>query len=262
LDELRVTLELAERNRKTAETERREALEHVNELSDQVSAAYGIKRKLEADIIAMQSDLKESATLVKFAEERAKKAMMESSKALDEARSEQERAETHERARKVLENQLKALQIKLDEAAPHSFKSSTKSVSKLEQRVRELESELDSEQRRHAETQKSSKDSERRMKELIFQVEDDKREHNKMLDLIEKLQNKIKFYKHQVEEAEKLAEMKLSKYRTMERELEDADNSADYSLRLRAKTPSASSMTRSVSVYHSGSRGISLSRLN
>ena len=43
-------------------------------------------------------------------------------------------------------------------------------IQKLEQRIRELEQELDGEQRRHADAQKNLRKSERRIKELTFQV--------------------------------------------------------------------------------------------
>jgi hypothetical protein len=54
VDELRTALEQAERARKNAENELYEASDRVNELSSEVSSLQGQKRKLEADIQAMQ----------------------------------------------------------------------------------------------------------------------------------------------------------------------------------------------------------------
>ena len=68
-------------------------------------------------------------------------------------------------------------------------------------KVRELETELDNEQRRHAETQKNARKSDRRMKELAFQCDEDRKIQERLQDMIEKLQTKIKLYKRQVEEA-------------------------------------------------------------
>lgn len=65
----------------------------------------------------------------------------------------------------------------------------------------ELESELDSEQRRHAETQKNMRKADRRLKELAFQVDEDRKNQDRLQDLIDKLQNKIRVYKRQAEEA-------------------------------------------------------------
>lgn len=67
--------------------------------------------------------------------------------------------------------------------------------------VKELEMELDSEQKRHAETVKILRKNERRLKELLFQSEEDQKNQQRMQELVERLQNKMKAYKRQVEEA-------------------------------------------------------------
>ncbi len=67
--------------------------------------------------------------------------------------------------------------------------------------MKELELELDSEQKRHAETVKTLRKNERRLKELLFQSEEDQKNQQRMQELVERLQNKMKAYKRQVEEA-------------------------------------------------------------
>ena len=67
--------------------------------------------------------------------------------------------------------------------------------------VRELETELDNEQRRHAETQKNMRKADRRLKELAFQSDEDRKNQERLQDMVDKLQMKIKTYKRQVEEA-------------------------------------------------------------
>jgi uncharacterized protein YlxW (UPF0749 family) len=57
------------------------------------------------------------------------------------------------------------------------------------------------EQHRHQETLKELRKNDRRLKELVFQVEEDRKTQLRLQDLVEKLQNKIKVYKRQVEEA-------------------------------------------------------------
>lgn len=61
--------------------------------------------------------------------------------------------------------------------------------------------ELDTEQKRHAETVKTLRKNERRLKELLFQSEEDQKNQQRMQELVERLQNKMKAYKRQVEEA-------------------------------------------------------------
>ena len=60
------------------------------------------------------------------------------------------------------------------------------------------------EQHRHQETLKELRKNDRRLKELVFQVEEDRKNQLRLQDLTEKLQNKIKVYKRQVEEAGKI----------------------------------------------------------
>ncbi len=64
------------------------------------------------------------------------------------------------------------------------------------------------EQHRHQETLKELRKNDRRLKELVFQVEEDRKNQLRLQDLSEKLQNKIKVYKRQVEEAGKYFQKK------------------------------------------------------
>lgn len=137
----------------------------------------------------------------KNSEEKAKKAMVDAARLADELRAEQDHAQTQEKLRKALEQQIKDLQVRLDEAESNALKGGKKAIQKLEQRVRELENELDGEQRRHADAQKNLRKTERRIKELSFQSEEDRKNHERMQDLVDKLQQKIKTYKRQIEEA-------------------------------------------------------------
>jgi myosin heavy chain 6/7 len=159
----------------------------------------------------MQSDLDELLNEAKNSEEKAKKAMVDAARLADELRAEQDHAQTQEKLRKALEIQIKELQVRLDEAEASALKGGKKAIQKLEQRVRELENELDGEQRRHADAQKNLRKSERRIKELSFQSEEDRKNHERMQDLVDKLQQKIKTYKRQIEEAVSILYHFLSK---------------------------------------------------
>ena len=68
--------------------------------------------------------------------------------------------------------------------------------------MRELETELDAESRRHTETQKSLRARDRRMRELQFQVEEDKKSQERLYQLVDKLQQKLRTLKKQNEEVE------------------------------------------------------------
>ncbi len=82
---------------------------------------------------------------------------------------------------------------------------------------------MDIEQRHHQETIKEVRKNDRRLKELVFSAEEDRKNQARLQDLIEKLQNKLKVYKRQAEEAEEIAAVNLAKFRKVQHELEDAE---------------------------------------
>jgi len=246
VEELRTQLESSERARKGAEGELHEAADRVSELSTQAATLSAAKRKLETDVQAMQTDLEDQAGELKGAEEAAKKAMADASRLAEELRQEQEHGSHIEKMRRTLEGQVKELQSRLDEAEASALKGGKRMIQKLEQRVRELEVELDNEQRRHAETQKGIRKQDRRVKELAFQADEDRKGQERMTEMIDKLQQKIKTYKRQVEEAEEVAAVNLAKYRKVQHELEEAEERADMAentlAKLRAKNRSSASV--------------------
>ncbi|XP_032294528.1 myosin heavy chain, muscle isoform X31 [Drosophila virilis] len=258
LEESRTLLEQADRGRRQAEQELADAHEQLNEVSAQNASISAAKRKLESELQTLHSDLDELLNEAKNSEEKAKKAMVDAARLADELRAEQDHAQTQEKLRKALEQQIKELQVRLDEAEANALKGGKKAIQKLEQRVRELENELDGEQRRHADAQKNLRKSERRIKELSFQSEEDRKNHERMQDLVDKLQQKIKTYKRQIEEAEEIAALNLAKFRKAQQELEEAEERADLAeqaiSKFRAKGR-AGSVGRGASPAPTASRG-------
>ncbi len=90
--------------------------------------------------------------------------------------------------------------------------------------------------------------NDRRLKELAFQAEEDRKNQTRLQDLVEKLQNKLKAYKRQVEETEEIAAINLTKFRKVQAELEDAAERADQAenqiAKVRAKNRSVASVGR------------------
>lgn len=62
---------------------------------------------------------------------------------------------------------------------------------------------------------------------FCFQADEDRKNHERMQDLVDKLQQKIKTYKRQIEEAEEIAALNLAKFRKAQQELEEAEERAD-----------------------------------
>merc|ERR1711976_719381 len=132
-----------------------------------------------------------------------------------------------EKNRRLGEAQVKDMQSRLDEAETNALKGGKKAMNKMETRIRELESELEAENRRQADAQKSLRKSERRIKELTFASDEDRKNHERMQSLIDQLQSKIKSYKKQIEEAEEIAALNLAKFRKVQGNLSEAEERAD-----------------------------------
>ncbi|XP_032816927.1 myosin heavy chain, skeletal muscle, adult-like [Petromyzon marinus] len=227
VDEMRSALEQTEKARKLAEQELLGATERVQLLHSQNTSLINTKRKLEGDLSQLQSEVEESIQESRNADEKAKKAITDAAMMAEELKKEQDTSAHLERMKKNMEQTVKDLQHRLDEAEQIAMKGGKKQLQKLETRVRELESELDAEQRRTAETIKGSRKYERRIKELSYQTEEDRKNNLRLQDLVDKLQLKVKAYKRQSEEAEEQANTNLSKYRKLQHELEEADERAD-----------------------------------
>uniref|UniRef100_A0A8V5G0G7 Myosin-7B n=1 Tax=Melopsittacus undulatus TaxID=13146 RepID=A0A8V5G0G7_MELUD len=227
LDELRALLDQTERARKLAEHELLEATERVNLLHTQNTSLINQKKKLEGDISQMQNEVEESIQECRNAEEKAKKAITDAAMMAEELKKEQDTSAHLERMKKNMEQTIKDLQKRLDEAEQIALKGGKKQIQKLESRVRELENELETELRRNSDAQKGARKFERRIKELTYQSEEDKKNLARMQDLIDKLQLKVKSYKHQAEEAEAQANLYLSKYRKQQHDLDDAEERAE-----------------------------------
>ncbi|XP_068458830.1 myosin heavy chain, fast skeletal muscle-like [Clinocottus analis] len=227
IEELRTALEQTERSRKIAEQELVDASERVGLLHSQNTSLLNSKKKLEADLVQVQGEVDDTVQEARNAEEKAKKAITDAAMMAEELKKEQDTSSHLERMKKNLEVAVKDLQHRLDEAENLAMKGGKKQLQKLESRVRELETEVEGEQRRGADAVKGVRKYERRVKELTYQTEEDKKNVARLQDLVDKLQLKVKAYKRQSEEAEEQANSHLSKCRKVQHELEEAEERAD-----------------------------------
>ncbi|XP_047199730.1 myosin heavy chain, fast skeletal muscle [Hippoglossus stenolepis] len=227
IEELRVALEQTERGRKVAEQELVDASERVGLLHSQNTSLLNTKKKLESDFVQVQGEVDDAVQEARNAEEKAKKAITDAAMMAEELKKEQDTSAHLERMKKNLEVTVKDLQHRLDEAENLAMKGGKKQLQKLESRVRELESEVEAEQRRGADAVKGVRKYERRVKELSYQAEEDKKNLTRLQDLVDKLQLKVKAYKRQAEDAEEQANTHMSRCRKVQNEMEEAQERAD-----------------------------------
>merc|ERR1712183_632317 len=228
LDETRNALESNERARKQAEVELLDLTDRVNNLSVQNSALSSARRKLEAENGQLISELDESNSQAKDAEERAKRAINDAGKIAENLRREQQHVLAVERVKKNLEQQVHELAIQLEEAEAYALKGGRKALAAVQASMKDIEGELDGEQRRHAETLKNYRKMDR-VKEFTFQADEDRKNQTRMQELVEKLQLKLKQYKKMAEDAEEQANANLAKFRKATHDLEEAEERAEMS---------------------------------
>ncbi|XP_075702307.1 uncharacterized protein LOC142666212 [Rhinoderma darwinii] len=227
IEEMRSALEQTDRARKVAEQELLDVTERVQLLHSQNTSLINTKKKLEADVSQLQNEVEEAVQESRNADEKAKKAITDAAMMAEELKKEQDTSAHLERMKKNLEQTVKDLQLRLDEAEQLALKGGKKQLQKMEARVRELENELDAEQRRSVDAIKGVRKFERRVKELTYQSEEDKKNVLRLQDLVDKLQIKVKAYKRQSEDVEEQANVHLSRFRKSQHELEEAEERAD-----------------------------------
>merc|ERR1712179_849433 len=189
----------------------------------EVMEAVGIA---ERKANAMSGEVEESRALLDSADRGKRQIdseLVDAPRLADELRAEQDHVQAESRAKRALDTQLGELEVRLSDAEATAVKGGKNAMAKLEMRIRELEMELGSVQSRTGESYKAFQRAERRVKELQFQQEEDRKNQDRMGDLANKLQQKIKTYKQQIEEAEEIAALNLAKYRKAQQELEETE---------------------------------------
>ena len=115
------------------------------------------------------------------------------------------------------------MQKKAEETSFAIAKGAAQIPAKLESRVQNVELELYRTIQNIAEVHKTITKGERKVKELLFQQEENKKNHDRITDLVEKLQQKIKSYKKQIEDAEEIAALNLAKFRKAQQDYKEAE---------------------------------------
>lgn len=220
-------LDTTDRARRTLEQELAESNETLGEQTCQNQSLISAIRKSEQEIATLNNDLDEMMGEVNVSNEKAQRAMVDAAALADELRAEQDLAMKLEQDCKLVEAMVRDSTNKLDDIEQSALTGGRKAVAKMETRIRELSSELDAETRRHSDAQKNLRKSERKVVELTAQQDEDRKNMERMQGLIDQLQQKVRAYKRQIEDAEEIAALNLAKFRQTQSTLADATQRAD-----------------------------------
>lgn len=93
--------------------------------------------------------------------------------------------------------------------------------------LRDLEAELEAEQRRSRELAAVNRKLERALQELRVSSEDDRRLVTELSDQVNTLTIRVKTLRRQLEEAEEVVTITMNKYRKAQAQVEEAEHRAD-----------------------------------
>lgn len=227
LEEIRVNYDSSLRAKRQVEVSLEEATTRINELSV-VNANYAsLKSKLENELQTLAVDYEEVTRELRVSDERYQKIQVELKHTVELLHEEQERIVKIEAIKKSLEVEVKQLSVRLEEVEVNAVAGSRRIINKLEARLRDIETELDEERRKHSETIKILRKKERSVKEVYIQIEEDQKNIQILQDALEKANQKIAAYKRQLTEQEQSSQQCVTKVRRFQRELEAAEDRAD-----------------------------------
>merc|ERR1712055_1101898 len=199
----------------------------VNELTQVNNQLVMVKTKLEKELGTVSKDYDDIARELKLADDRANKSGSDAHHFESLLREEQGKLVKIDNAKKALENEVRSLSVRIEEIETNSVASSKRTIQKMEVRIEELEIMINNEKKTHSVTMSELHAKTRSIKDLILQSEEDRKNIIILQDSLDKLNEKIKMYKKQLEEQESISNSNIMRVKKFQRELESAENRAE-----------------------------------
>merc|ERR1712106_882267 len=185
------------------------------------------KVKLEKELTIVTKNYDDIARELKLADDRANKAGGDAAHFESLLREEQTKFVTIANAKKALENEVRSLSVRIEEIETCAVATSKRTIQKMEIRIQELEVMINEEKKSHASTMSELQIKTRSIKELILQSEEDRKNIIILQESLEKLNEKIKMYKRQLEEQESISNSNIMRVKKFQRELESSESRAE-----------------------------------
>merc|ERR1711963_1325725 len=227
ITKIRTVLEQTVTAKKAAEGQLAAMNPKLNELSVLTNTLTVAKTKLEKDLAAVRTEYTDIARELKLADERANKAGHDAQHFEGLLREEQAKFVKAENIKKALEQEVRSLTVRMEEIESSTVATSRRTIKKMEERIEELEVLLSTEKKSHVETTTCLHKKERSVKELLLQSEEDRKNILILQESLDKLNEKIKMYKRQLEEQEQISNSNIMRVKKFQRELEAAESRAE-----------------------------------
>ncbi len=224
---LKQNLNAATANSRGAESKIQELTVKITEITNINNQLVQVKQKLEQDLKQVSVDYDDVARELKLADDRANKAGSDAQHFESLLREENVKFQRADQARKALETEVRTMTVKMEEFESTAVQSSRVTIKKMEARIEELEVMYNREKSLHIEVATALHKKERAVKELILQSEEDRKNIIILQESLDKLNEKIKMYKRQLEEQESISNSNIMRVKKFQRELESAEHRAE-----------------------------------
>lgn len=223
---IKIALDQALNAKKVSETKIVELTSRLTEVTN-INVTLNAKvTKIEKELQSISADYADIARELKLADDRANKAAHDAQYCEGLLREEQAKVLKTETARKALETEVRSLTVRMEEIETSSISSSKRTIQKMELRIEELEVLLEKEKKLHVETTTLLHKRDRSFKELLLQSEEDRKNILILQESLDRLNEKIKMYKRQLEEQEAISNSNIMRVKKFQRELEAAEGRA------------------------------------
>merc|ERR1712156_840805 len=227
ITKIRQVLEQTANAKKVAEQKLGELGPKFNEMTGLNNTLNVAKTKLEKDLVAVRTEYTDIARELKMADERANKASHDAQHFEGLLREEQAKLVKSENTKKALETEMRSLTVRMEEIETNTVASSRRTIQKMEIRIEELEVLLEKEKKTHVETTTILHKKESSVKALLLQSEEDRKNIIILQESLDKLNEKIKMYKRQLEEQEAISNSNIMRVKKFQRELESSEARAE-----------------------------------
>ncbi|XP_028308143.1 myosin-7B-like isoform X2 [Gouania willdenowi] len=225
--ELKGVLKQICQTRRSAERELVETSERVRELHTENTGLVSQKKRLESDLCVLSAEADEVMQENQSVGDKAKKAFTDVGLMAEELKKEHDSSSMMEKMKKNMELTVKELQVKLVELNHSLLKGGKQQLHKLETRVKELQLELEKEQKKNSDVLRGLHWSERRVRDMSSESEENTQVLLQMQNLVHKLQTKLKSYKRKAETAEDQVSSNTTHCRKVQTDVDDAVQRAD-----------------------------------
>lgn len=241
---LQEDLAASERQRRNAESERDELQDEIGSSAAGKSAFLDEKRKLEARIAQLEDELEDEQTNSEGLLDKARRSQLTVDQLTADLNSEKSVTQKLDNQRSTLERQNKELKEKLTELE-NTLRTRTKAtIASLEGKISSLEEQLDIESKERNAMQKVNRRLEKKLKEMAVQAEEERRHADQNKEQADKMMNRVKALKRQVDEAEeeitRLNAQKRKIQRDLDEQMEQNETASREINQLKKYRPSAS----------------------